>query len=208
MNGLRFIAKTFHPKEFWYNGDEVKTASFTELMAIIDAKGIKKFLPADLASGRQINGVKVEILHPRPDQKCVSLFNDSTRLNNNSLVLKISYGGKSFLFAGDLEFQGEKVLISNAGSSLNSDVLLSPHHGSRSSSSKEFLQMVKPSICVISSGEGNFFGFPHQQILKRLRDIGCNIIRIDQAGAIQFTVGPHRFETTTFLQESSSSPTF
>jgi competence protein ComEC len=201
MNGLRFIASNFHPKEFWYNGDEVEKASFKELMAIIESKKIKKFLPADLAGGREINGVKVEIIHPFPHTHSTELFDRGTRLNNNSLVLKISYGGQSFLFPGDLERQGEEVLVSNAGQVLKSDILLSPHHGSKSSSSKEFLRMVRPRICVISSGDGNFFGFPHQQTLESLRAIGCRVIRIDQAGAVQCRVGGNKFEISTFVKK-------
>jgi competence protein ComEC len=201
MNGLRFIARNFHPKEFWYNGDEVETASFKELMAIIESKKIKKFLPADLASGREINGVKVEIIHPFPDTCSTDIFDRGTKLNNNSLVLKISYGGKSFLFPGDLERQGEEVIVSNAGQVLKSDILLSPHHGSKSSSSREFLRMVRPQVCIISSGEGNFFGFPHQKTLESLRDIGCRVIRIDKAGAVQCRVGGKKFDISTFVKK-------
>ncbi|MBE9569493.1 MAG: hypothetical protein IMF11_02600 [Proteobacteria bacterium] len=122
-------------------------------------------------------------------------------MNNNSLVLKISYGGKSFLFPGDLERQGEEIIVSNAGQVLKSDILLSPHHGSKSSSSREFLRMVRPRVCVISSGEGNFFGFPHQQTLESLRDIGCRVIRIDKAGAVQCRVGGNKFEISTFVKK-------
>jgi len=115
------------------------------------------------------------------------------------LVLKISFHGKSFLFPGDLESEGEAVLVSTKQNALKSDVLLSPHHGSKSSSTREFLSMVKPGICVISSGQGNFFGFPHEQTLKRLEEIGCRAIRIDQSGAVQCTVGPdQRFDVRTF----------
>jgi competence protein ComEC len=199
MNGLRFIAGNFHPKEFWYNGDEVDRASFKELMAIVESKKIKRLLPNDLVDGREITGVNVEILHPIPGSYPTDHYDRGTKLNNNSLVLKITYNAKAFLFPGDLERQGEDVLISNAGPALQSHILLSPHHGSKSSSSEEFLRMVRPSICVISSGGDNFFGFPHQQTLKRLRNIGCRIIRIDQAGAVQCTVGPHEFEISTFL---------
>jgi len=197
MNGLRFIARAFHPKEFWYNGDDVKTLSFKKLMDIIHENKIEILLPKDLEMGREISGAKIEILHPKPDKQPSVLFDNGKRLNNNSLVLKISYLGKSFLFPGDLEYQGEEVLISNAGASLRSDVLLCPHHGARNSSSRDFLKIIEPRICVISSGEGNFFGFPHHQTLQRLRDMGCKIIRIDQTGAVQFRVSPDRFDAHT-----------
>jgi competence protein ComEC len=199
MNGLRFIAKAFHPKEFWSNGDQVETASFKELMAIIESKKIKRLLPVDLVKGREINGAKIDFMHPVPGGKTSSLFDNGKRLNNNSLVLKISFAGKSFLFPGDLESEGEALLVSSKQNTLKSDVLLSPHHGSRSSSTREFLRMVKPGVCVISSGQGNFFGFPHEQTLKRLREIGCRAIRIDQSGTVQCTVGPdQRFDVRTF----------
>jgi competence protein ComEC len=199
MNGLRFIAKTFNPKEFWYNGMQVDKASFRELMSIVESKRIQKLLPADLANGREINGVKVEILHPEPTILSSNRFDKSTRLNNNSLVLKISYGGRSVLFPGDLERQGEAVLVSRSGQDLRSDILLSPHHGSRNSSSEDFLQMVRPHICVISSGEENFFGFPHRETLKRLHAIDCRVIRIDQSGAVQLKIHPREFEIRTFI---------
>ncbi len=199
MNGLRFIAREFHSKEFWYNGDQVKTASFKELMAIIESKNIKTLLPVDLVQGREINGAKIDYLYPLPNGKTSNLFDNGKRLNNNSLVLKISFAGKSFLFPGDLEREGEALLVSSKQNALTSDVLLSPHHGSRSSSTREFLRMIKPGICVISSGEGNFFGFPHEQTLESLREIGCRAIRIDQSGAVQCTVSPdQRFEVRTF----------
>jgi competence protein ComEC len=204
MNGLRFIARNFHPNEFWYNGDEVGKASFKELIAIVETKKIKRLLPTDLTDGRDINGVSVEILHPNPHTCPRKTFARGTELNNNSLVLKITFKGKSFLFPGDLESQGEEVLISNTGKALKSDILLSPHHGSKTSSSKEFLQMVQPRVCVISSGEGNFFGFPHQQTLKRLGEVGCKVIRIDQAGAVKCTVDQTGFKISTFLKNKGS----
>lgn len=204
MKGLRFIARFFHPKEFWFNGDKVETPSFKELMEIIRSKGINKLLPADMVDGRRINGVKLEVLHPKSGTYSLNHIKDSSRLNNNSLVLKITYKGKSFLFPGDIEYQGEKAIISNKGHILKADVLLSPHHGSNSSSSKEFLQIVQPSICVISSGEGSFFGFPHKQTLTKLRDIRSRVIRIDKTGAVQCIVGPKKFKITTFLEEKGS----
>jgi len=204
MNGLRFIARFFHPKEFWHNGDKVKTRSFKELMEIIRSKGIKELLPVDMVDGRQMNGVELEILHPESGTYSLNPIKQRSKLNDNSLVLKITYKGKSFLFPGDIEYQGEKALISNKRHTLKADVLLSPHHGSNSSSSREFLEIVQPNICVISSGEGNFFRFPHKRTLKKLRDIGSRVIRIDKTGAVQCTVDSQKLKIITFLRENDS----
>ncbi|SPD72733.1 DNA internalization competence protein ComEC/Rec2-like protein [uncultured Desulfobacterium sp.] len=199
MNGLKFIARAFHPEEFWHNGDMVSTQSFKDLLYIVEKNNVSRVLPKDLTGGRDINGALVEALHPVVHESSSQAFYAETDLNNNSLVLKISFHKKSFLFPGDLEKNGENSLISEANISLKSDVLLSPHHGSKTSNTEGFLKMVAPKICVISSGEGNFFGFPHKEALERLQSAECKIIRIDQSGAVQFTVGEENLEFTTFF---------
>ncbi|MBW2610457.1 MAG: DNA internalization-related competence protein ComEC/Rec2 [Deltaproteobacteria bacterium] len=199
MNGLRFIASHFQPEEFWYNGDKVETPSFKELMKILEREKIKILLPAGLSDKRDIAGVKIKILHPLTDRKGTRSFDRRTGLNNNSLVLKISYQGKSLLFPGDLEKHGEEMVISNAGPVLESDIMLAPHHGSKSSCSKPFLRIVNPDICIISSGSGNYFGFPHPDALRRLRNIRCRIIRINKKGAIRLSLGQNKFKIKHFL---------
>jgi competence protein ComEC len=201
MNGLRFIASHFKPKEFWYNGESVENRSFKELMKILDVKKTKKLLPVDLKGGREISGVKVELLHPLSEGDIRKLMIRPLKLNNNSMVIRLSYQGKSFLFPGDLERLGEETIVSNAGSLLRSEVMLAPHHGSRTSCSKAFLRMVRPRICIVSSGGNNYFGFPHPETLKRLKEIGSQIIRIDQKGAVEVSVGPNHFEMNNFLKK-------
>ncbi|KPK30344.1 MAG: hypothetical protein AMK69_03615 [Nitrospira bacterium SG8_3] len=200
MNGLRFIASHFHPKEFWYNGYGVRNRSFLELMKIVEGSKIRKRLPFHIRGVREISGVKVELLHPYSEESKEHLLENTAGMNDNSLVLKLSYGGKSLLFPGDLERAGEEVVISRAGSLLKSDILLAPHHGSRYSCSKAFLQMVRPQTCIISSGHGNYLGFPHSETLKRLRSGGSQVLRIDQVGAVQLSLGPNRFDVRTFLR--------
>ncbi|MBL7178567.1 MAG: DNA internalization-related competence protein ComEC/Rec2 [Desulfobacteraceae bacterium] len=199
MNGLRFIAAHFQPKEFWYNGDLVENRPFRELMNILDSKKIKRFLPSDLSRGREISGVKIELLHPLYDMNRRQSYQKPQGLNDRSLVLKFSYEGKSILFPGDLEMLGEEMVVSNVGHLLKSDILLAPHHGSKTSCSKPFLQMVRPRICIISSGSGSYFGFPHMETMQRLNEIGCRIVRIDQVGAVQLSIGPNKFEMKSFL---------
>jgi competence protein ComEC len=149
---------------------------------------------------REISGAKVEILHPPSGGSKCSLSHENMELNNNSLVLKITYNGTSFLFPGDIEKEGEEALLSNAAA-LRSDILLVPHHGSKGSSTMPFLRAVSPEVCVISSGRGNRFGFPHKETLDRLRETGAGIMRVDESGAIQITVEKDgAYEVETFLR--------
>ena len=191
LGGLLFIAGHFGPKEFWYNGEKLESPNFQKLTALLDAKGISRRTPAHLKEGREISGARVEVLHP------VEEFL-SRKSNDNSLVLRISYGGTSFLFPGDLEATGEQALVARAGPQLKSDVLLIPHHGSKSSSSLAFLESVRPEVCIISAGKGNPFGFPSQDILRRLRGAGCKIIRMDEAGATEVSIGKKGLQIRSF----------
>jgi competence protein ComEC len=202
MNGLHFIASHFHAKEFWSNGDDVEKESYKDLMKILEEKEIKRLFPVDLMTDREISGVRVDVLHPRPDQKKLRFSENSGELNNRSLVLRLTYGGKSTLFPGDVEQTGEETLVSSAGGLLKSDILLVPHHGSKSSCSELFLREVQPSLCIISCGWGNYFRFPHSETLRRLEEVGCEIIRIDQVGSIGLSIAPGYFEMNSLLNEN------
>jgi competence protein ComEC len=120
-------------------------------------------------------------------------------LNNQSLVLKLSYGQTELLFPGDLEREGEEVVVTNVGSRLKSDILLAPHHGSKTSCSLPFLKTVMPKICIISSRSDSYLGFPHPETLKRLKNTGCRILRIDQVGSVKLSIGPEELQIRTFL---------
>jgi competence protein ComEC len=191
MSGIRYIAEHFQPKEFWYNGERLEFPHFQDLMALLEAKGIRRRTPSELKEGGEISGVRVEILHP------VEGFL-SKKPNDNSLVIRISSGGTSFLFPGDLEAAGEQALVARAGPELKSDVLLVPHHGSKSSSSSAFLEAVSPEVCIISAGKDNPFGFPSQDVLRRLRGAECSIIRMDEAGATEVSVGEEALQIRSF----------
>lgn len=202
MGGLNFIASNFNPDEFWYNGNHVENISFRTLMNTLETKNIKTLLPEDLVDGINISGVDIKVLHPF-NKEAGNLSRSSSQLNNNSLVIKLSYNGKSFLFPGDIEISGEKVLLQNTELDLKSDILLAPHHGSKNSCSNEFLRAVRPVICVISSGRNNYFGFPHAELLRRLEKFNCEIFRIDQVGAVKFSVGGGEMKIKSYLNEAT-----
>ena len=104
---------------------------------------------------------------------------DFGNANDNSLVLKVSYGDISALFMGDAERSVEAELIKR-GEKIESDILKVGHHGSRYASSLEFLTFVRPSVCVIQSGEGNSYGHPHLEAIERIEKTGGQILRTDK----------------------------
>lgn len=104
--------------------------------------------------------------------------------NNNSMILKVTYGKNSFLFMGDCESGGEQSLVAQYGSSLQANVLKVGHHGSNTSTTEALLTAVKPKYAVISCGTENDFGFPHSEVLQNLAAIGATVLRTDLDGTI------------------------
>lgn len=198
LNGLPFIAQVFRPAEFWHNGQSSDSAAFRELVHLMRSRNAAVLTPSELAAGRRINGVEIELLHPLPGLPVPS--RNALGTNELSLVLKITWRGQSFLFAGDIEGAGERALIAGAGPRLESQVFLAAHHGSRNSNSAELLRLMNPQLCVVSAGARNAFGFPHPETLARLSAAGCRILRTDQQGAIRVRVGEKGREVATFLR--------
>ena len=103
--------------------------------------------------------------------------------NDMSIVLRIDYGSSSFLFTGYAEEMSEFMMM-EAGVPLYADVLKVAHHGSRWSTTPEFVDAVHPTWAVISCGEGNAYGHPHEEVLRALE--GAKILRTDELGTISF----------------------
>ena len=106
-------------------------------------------------------------------------------VNNNSVVLKLIYGDRKFLFTGDIEKEAEQALV-RYGDFLQADVLKIAHHGSSTSSSEEFVRNVKPEFAVISVSKMNRFGFPSEDVIDRLEKMKIKIARTDYNGAVIF----------------------
>jgi competence protein ComEC len=125
------------------------------------------------------DGVRFSFLHPRQD-------GPAARRNNQSCVLKVDAGGAAMLLTGDIERAAEFSLIPDL--SLKADVVLVPHHGSRSSSSREFIEAVSPRWAVIPAGYRNRFGHPNPEVLERYRSAGVRIARTDLDGAVHIVL--------------------
>jgi competence protein ComEC len=116
--------------------------------------------------------------------------------NDHSLVLRIIYEQTSFLLTGDIGKDAEREILENSGE-IKCQILKSPHHGSRSSSSKDFLDRIVPRIVMISLGEGNRYGFPDKEILERYKDFGAKVFRTDFHGAIEISSDGRRISVRT-----------
>lgn len=137
-----------------------------------------KIISAKPGSVYQLGDAEFEILGPVTD--------DCEDINSMSAVTKITYGETTFLVTGDAEKDEELEIIEN-GANLDCDVLRTGHHGSSTSSSKEFLDAVTPEICVISCGEDNDYGHPHEKAVNRIMKHTEEIYRTDLCGSIVMT---------------------
>lgn len=107
-----------------------------------------------------------------------------TSENDNSCVLQISTDKQRFLLTGDIEYKAEQSLVEQYGTQLQSNVLIAPHHGSKTSSSEAFLKQVAPQLILIPAGYFNRFHFPHSLVLERYQKIGANWLNTAEQGAI------------------------
>ena len=103
--------------------------------------------------------------------------------NAGSMVLEMEYGGFSMLCTGDVEGEGEELLLKKLKQK-DYDVLKVAHHGSRNSTTERFLKLCSPEIALISAGVGNSYGHPHKEVLRRLEDAGCRIYNTQKNAAI------------------------
>lgn len=140
------------------------------------------------------NGLKMDVLGP------LNMYHDA---NNNSIVLKFSFGNQTFLLAGDIEEEAEFDLANHYKHLLKSDVLKVSHHGSNTSTSDIFLSYVHPKLAIISAGYQNKFGFPHQEVLQRLYKLRTEIYRTDHDGSIIFLPSKKKEKWVTYIPYSS-----
>ena len=108
---------------------------------------------------------------------------DHNNVNDDSLVMRLTYGDTNFLFTGDMTAKAEKEIIED-GENVKCDVLKVGHHGSSGSSCYQFLYEAEPKIAVISCGRDNDYGHPHEETLGRLKDAGVTVYRTDELGSI------------------------
>lgn len=129
----------------------------------------------------------------------------SSNNNNNSCVLHISDGHISVLLTGDIEKKQERLLVMQYEEKLSSDILLAPHHGSRYSSSKAFINAVSPQWVVFSAGFMNRWGFPPATVLQRYEALGSQKVITGESGFIRFEIKKSIIYMQTFREDLDAS---
>jgi len=153
------------------------TKTYTRMLEEIKKSGAK-VIAAKPGSTYTLGTAVIDILGPITD--------DAESLNSMSVVAKITHGENTFMFTGDAETDEEKEIV-GTGADLDCDVLKMGHHGSNTSSHKDFLAKVTPEVCVILCGENNDYGHPHREPLERVKKYTDEIYRTDICGDIVIT---------------------
>ncbi|MBI3650498.1 MAG: ComEC/Rec2 family competence protein [Acidobacteria bacterium] len=177
IQGLATVARNFQIKEAIV-GRVVENNS--EFAAFVQASRRQQAPLALLQAGEQlqIEGVSVEVLWP------LRTLEPALRsANNDSLVVRLSYGANTILMTGDIERESEETLI-KMGINLRAEVLKVPHHGSKTSSTEGFLEAVQPSWAIASVGQRSRFGHPHQVVVERYRKRHISLLQTGQQGLI------------------------
>lgn len=133
------------------------------------------------------DGVEFQILHPKETE--------DYRDNNQSCVLKIQTGEQGILLTGDIESLVEHFLVRYYPDDLQAEILIVPHHGSKTSSSELFIRTVAPQYALISSGYHNRFKHPHSTVVQRYQAQGATILNTAETGAIHFKISSQTMTT-------------
>jgi competence protein ComEC len=193
MNGLQYILKQFPVAQVWESGRDPDLPGYADFSRIIAEQRLPHKTVSVEDPPIMLGEAELRVLHPS------HLFGGQERQayageNNRSLVLRIAFDDVTCLFTGDIGAQAEQHLA-RIKQSLKSDVVKVPHHGSKSSSSENFVAMAQPKVAIISVGKGNRYNHPSGEVLARYEKNGTKICRTDQDGAVTVTVHNGRLET-------------
>ena len=194
LGGLNAILDNFRVARLWI-GREVSSTALARLEDLARARKIP--IEHELRGNSfSWDGVDGEFLWPEisPGEAAASAK------NNDSLVLRLHYGTQTILLPGDTEKQAEREILSeNSAEAMHSDVLKIGHHGSKNSTTPEFLAAVRPQVGIISAGEDNPYGHPSPELLDRLEKAGVRILRTDRDGAVHVLTDGTRLEISCFV---------
>lgn len=173
IGGMDDIINNFTIKNFYMPDVITTTATFEDVVVALEDNNLSYSTP-NIGDSFSFEGCNFKVL---------SVTDEDSDLNDNSIVLRLVYGNNSFLFMGDATSKIEKNIL-NLGINLKTDVYKVAHHGSEYSNTLAFLKEVNPTTAIISVGEGNSYGHPHEEALSNVKSVCNNIYRTDEDGTV------------------------
>jgi len=202
--GLPFIAENFRVKELWLNGEKGYFESYGRLMRAAKEKGIEKIYCSSKTSPGNIDDVRIDFLSP-DTMIAKSSNNDQSDTNNNSLVMKFTFGAIKFLFCADI-LQDTEHRLTEEKVPVDATIIKAPHHGGVSSNTEEFIQAVSPEVAIFSCRSYGTLTLPHPDIIARYRKAGTTIYQTDRNGAISIEADGKTYRVQPYkLQADSKS---
>jgi len=177
MGGMAAVMRNFRPRELWVTIDPDSDA-YRSLLAEAARLGtiVRHLRGGDTFSW---SGTQVTVLAPE-----TTYANSGQPANNDSLVMRMEYGRSSVLLEGDADASSEQAMVERGLSPVT--LLKVGHHGSRTSTTPEFLAELAPKDAVVSVGKGNNFGHPRLEVLRRIAASGTRLYRTDEFGLTTF----------------------
>lgn len=194
VQGLTDVAKNFRVGSAVFGRMPTTDPDIAELLDVLRRRGI----PVDTAARGdviQVGDVKIEVLYP-------TAIDDPNALsgNNNSVVLRIVCGSRAFLLTGDIEREAETQLLAR-GSQLAADIVKVPHHGSRTSSTQEFVNAVGAKFAIIPVGRRSPFGHPHAEVVERWKAAAAHVMTTGERGMISVSTDGSDMTINYFTEE-------
>jgi beta-lactamase superfamily II metal-dependent hydrolase len=185
IGGLIGVLDAFKVDEIWLNVETSTSETYSQFMSAVDSEDAEVHV-ARRGDTIHAGNLTFNVLSP------VNLGDDT---NNNSIVLSLSYGQVDFLFTGDAQKEAEASILA-AGIVADVDILKVGHHGSRTASSMQFLEVAKPEHAIYMAAQDNSYGHPHSETITNLREIGAEIYGTDIHGTVIVTTDGVNYTVT------------
>ena len=192
IQGLVDVARNFTIGTAIFGRTPMEDPDFAELAEVLGRRGVRSEVVS--RGGRlRFGDVTVEVLYPLADGDPKAISD-----NDHSIVLRIVYGSRSFLFTGDIERSAEAEMTS-LGGTLSADLVKVPHHGSRTSSTSNLIEAIGAEYAVISVGRSSPFVHPHPDVVERWQIAGAKVLTTGEKGMISVSTNGSDLSLSTFV---------